>query len=84
MDTKQEISLKVIEGQINDLMDSDIVADLMNDPNQLTTFSLEWIDGVARFWHYRDQFTQEENARILEGFAAVKPIAEKLKLIWYE
>ncbi|NPV85995.1 MAG: hypothetical protein HPY45_08315 [Anaerolineae bacterium] len=84
MDTKQEISLKIIEGQINDLMDSDIVSDLMNDPNQLTTFSLEWTDGIARYLHYRDWFTPEENARILEGFAIVKPIAEKLKLTWYE
>lgn len=65
-------------------MDPDIVADLMNDPNQLTTFSLEWTNGIARFWHYRDQFTPEENARELEGSAVVKPIAMKSELTWYE
>ncbi len=76
--------LKLIENEIEDLMDPEMVAFLESHPNQFTTFSLEWIDLIARFLHYRDGFAPEDTAKLLEKFAAIKPAAQKLKLRWYE
>ncbi|KPL70107.1 hypothetical protein ADN00_18875 [Ornatilinea apprima] len=73
---------EIICDQIDELAEAE--EDLASNPDQLSMFMSDWNNIIFWFQDIRERFSQTEEATILQKFAAVKPIAEKLKLTWYE
>jgi|YNPNPStandDraft_1061719.scaffolds.fasta_scaffold17150_4 hypothetical protein len=73
---------EIICDQIDELAEAE--EDLISNPDQLSMFVPDWNNIVFWFQDIRDRFSRTEEITILQKFAKVKPIAEKLKLIWYE
>lgn len=80
MATKSDF--EIICDQIDELAEAE--KDLAGNSDQLSMFMSDWNNIVFWFQDIRNRLSPVEETIIFQKFEKVKPIAKRLKLIWYE